>query len=132
LILLDSNTLIQYLKGYQGVVDRLQRASPSEVVIPSIVAYEVGYGALRVASSRRRNAVMALLDALGQVPFDGNAARESAKIRLDLESRGQTIGPMDLLIAGTARTHSAVLVTNNVKEFSRVKGLRIEDWTKTD
>lgn len=64
-----------------------------------------------------------------QVPFDGEAALESARIRIDLEARGMTIGPMDLLIAGTALSRGAILVTNNTKEFSRIKGLRLADWT---
>ena len=62
------------------------------------------------------------------VPFDLTAARAAAGIRSELEGRGLSIGPMDLLIAGTALSRGAVLVTNNVKEFSRIQGLRIEDW----
>jgi predicted nucleic acid-binding protein len=59
-----------------------------------------------------------------------DAARESARIRLELEARGVLIGPIDLLIAGTAVSRGAILITNNTKEFSRVKGLRLSDWTK--
>jgi tRNA(fMet)-specific endonuclease VapC len=62
------------------------------------------------------------------LPFDDAAARHYAEIRDDLESRGQTIGPNDLLIAAIARTHGLTLVSNN-REFSRVVGMHVEDWT---
>jgi tRNA(fMet)-specific endonuclease VapC len=74
--------------------------------------------------------IASLLARLVQAPFDYAAARESARIRVDLEAHGVVIGPMDLLIAGTAVSCGAVLATSNVKEFSRVKGLRLADWTK--
>jgi len=127
--LLDSNTLIYYLKGREPVVSRLKAASPRELAVPSVVAHEIEYGSLRAGSSRRRAVVSALLAGLSQIPFDHAAAQEAARIRFDLESRGLTIGPMDLLIAGTAVSRGAILVTNNTKEFSRVKGLRLADWS---
>jgi len=130
LTLLDTNTVIHYLRGQPSVVSRLQGASSRELAIPSIVAYEIEYGTLKIGSSRRRQIVSLLLAGIQQVPFDREAALESARIRIDLEARGLLIGPMDLLIAGTAVSRGAVLVTNNTKEFSRVKGLRLSDWTK--
>lgn len=128
--LLDTNTLIHYLKGREPVVTRLKAASPRELAVPSVVAYELEYGSLKAGSSRRRAVVSALLAGLAEVPFDHAAAQEAARIRLDLESQGRVIGPMDLLIAGTAISRGAVLVTNNTQEFARVKGLRLADWTK--
>ncbi len=128
--LLDTNTVIHYLRGQPSVVSRFQSASPRELAIPSVVAYEIEYGTLKIGSSRRRQIVSLLLAGIQQVPFDREAALESARIRIDLEARGLLIGPMDLLIAGTAVSRGAVLVTNNTKEFSRVKSLRLSDWTK--
>jgi tRNA(fMet)-specific endonuclease VapC len=87
------------------------------------------YGALRISSERRRAIVSDLLAGFNQVPFDHEAANESARIRVDLEARGQPIGPHDLLIAGTAVSRGAILATNNTREFSRVRGLRLADWT---
>ena len=130
MILLDTNTLICYLKGVDAVVRRLQSASPREVAIPSVVAYEVEYGTLKSGSPRRRSVVAGLLAGLAEVPFDHDAAREAARIRLELERQGTVIGPLDLLIAGTAASRGAVLATNNTKEFARVKGLRLADWTR--
>jgi tRNA(fMet)-specific endonuclease VapC len=128
--LLDTNTLIHYLKGQPSVVSRLQDASPLQLGVPSIVAYEIEYGTLKIGWPRRREIVSELLAGIQQVPFDGEAVLESARIRIDLEARGLLIGPMDLLIAGTAVSRGAVLATNNTKEFSRIKGLRLSDWTK--
>ena len=128
--LLDTNTVIAYLKGINSVVTRLQAARPSELGIPSIVAYELEYGTIRISSARRRSLVSGLLGALMQVPFDHDAAQMAARIRFDLEGRGLLIGPMDLSIAGTALSTRATLVTANTREFSRVKGLHIADWTR--
>lgn len=128
--LLDTTTVISYLKGVESVVAQFRASSPREVAIPSVAAYELEYGTLRTSSPRRRTVVSELLAGLAQVPFDGDAALEAARIRMELETRGHMIGPMDLLIAGTAVSRGAVLVTNNTKEFSRVKNLRLADWTK--
>jgi tRNA(fMet)-specific endonuclease VapC len=129
MILLDTNVLVHYLKGRESVVSRLKAENPRNLAIPSIVAFEIEYGLLRVESAGWRAVVSGLLDALDQIPFDNEAAVESARIRIDLKTRGLMIGPMDLLIAGTALSRGATLVTNNIQEFSRVKGLRLSDWT---
>jgi tRNA(fMet)-specific endonuclease VapC len=68
------------------------------------------------------------LEHIRHVPFDSAAAMAAASIRVALEKRGSTIGPLDLLIAGTAASRGAALVTNNAAEFSRVPGLRVLDW----
>jgi tRNA(fMet)-specific endonuclease VapC len=130
LTLLDTNTLIHYLKGHPSVVSRFQGTPPRQLAIPGIVAYEIEYGTLKLGSSRRGEVVSQLLAGIQQVPFDREAALESARIRIDLERRGLLIGPMDLLVAGTAASRGAILVTNSTKEFSRIKGLRLADWTK--
>ena len=69
-----------------------------------------------------------MLQGLEEIPFDRKAAHEAARLRLEMERRDAVIGPLDLLIAGTALSRGAVLATNNTREFSRVKGLRLEDW----
>jgi len=69
-----------------------------------------------------------MIDGLEVVPFGRAAARETARIRVELERRGVVVGPLDSLIAGTALSRGDVLATNNIKEFARIKGLRLEDW----
>jgi tRNA(fMet)-specific endonuclease VapC len=128
LTLLDTNTVIHCLKGREPASSRFRAAIPAEIAIPSVVGYELEYGTLRIASPRRRKLLSQMLEALEEVPFDRDAAKESARIRLDLERRGISIGPLDLLIAGTALSRGATLATNNTREFSRIRGLRLEDW----
>jgi len=129
LTLLDTNVLIHYLKGDPAIVARIRRASRAELAIPAIVVYELEYGTLRSKSAaRRRRELEAGLAYIQQIPFDAVAAVAAARIRVELERRGKTIGPLDLLIAGTALSRGASLVTNNVAEFSRIPGLRVLDW----
>ena len=130
MILLDTNLLIHYLKGNEPATSRIRTANPADVAVPSVVVYEIEYGTLRIASARRRTMLDRIISALKQAPFDLESARESARIRYDLETNGQVIGPMDLMIAGTAVSRGAILATTNAREFSRVKGLRLEDWTR--
>ena len=129
MILLDSNTLIHYLKGREPVVSQFHAAPRRELAIPSIVAYELEYGTRKFFSARRAAVLSNFLAELIQAPFDHAAARQSADLRVDLEARGVTIGPMDLLIAGIALSRGAVLVTNNTSEFSRIARLEVADWT---
>jgi tRNA(fMet)-specific endonuclease VapC len=128
LTLLDTNTIVHYIKGNPGVVSRLREISVQDVAVPSIVVYELERGTLQSKGRRRRELGEAVLRDMQVIPFDEGAAIEAAKIQVELESRGTSIGPMNLLIAAIARHHSAVLVTNNVKEFSRVRGLKLSDW----
>jgi tRNA(fMet)-specific endonuclease VapC len=126
--LLDTNTIVHYIKGNPGVVARFHASSPGDLAVPSIVVYELEHGTLRASAPRRRTLITAVLHDLDVVPFDGEAALEAARIHSELETTGTPIGPMDLLIAGIARCRRATLITNNVNEFSRVKDLRIDDW----
>ncbi len=130
MILLDTNTLIYCLKGLEPVTSKVQAADPREVAIPSIVACELEYGTLKAVHPRRRAIIEDLLRNMRVIPFDADAANEAARIRINLEARGLIIGPLDLLIAATAVSRGAVLVTNNRKEFSRVRSLRLADWTE--
>ena len=118
MILLDTNTLIHYVKGVKPVVARLQAASPREVAIPSVVAYEFHYGTLSATASvavRRQAILTRLLGGIAQIPFDQAAAHEAARVRVELERKGQVMGPMDLLIAGTALSRGATLATSNTR-----------------
>jgi len=129
LILLDTNVVVHYLKGDRRVVDRIRSASYNELSIPTIVVYELEYGTLRSnLSERRRFQLSEGLRHIQHVPFDSAAALAAAAIRIQLERQGYPIGPLDLLIAGTAVSRAATLVTNNAAEFSRVPGLQVMDW----
>lgn len=128
---LDTSTCIYALKGTHPTIGReLARRSPRDIRVPSIVQGELLYGAEK--SEQRTKVLETLarfLDAFEIVPFCTRSAPHYARVRADLERRGTPIGPNDLIIAATVLANNGVLVTHNVKEFGRVKGLRIADWT---
>ncbi len=128
--LLDSNVCIHLLnERHSGIEQNFRSHSPSEIALCSIVKAELLFGARH---SRRVNANLQRLAQffapLTSIPFDDRCAEEYAQIRTDLTARGKVIGPNDMLIAAIARAHDAILVTHNIAEFSRIVGIRIEDW----
>ena len=128
--LLDSNVLIHYLRGMEPLASRVKAASPSELAVPAIVTYALEHGTLKSGGARRRAVLADILADLREIPFDGDSARSAARIRVELERRGETIGPLDLLIAGTAVSRGATLITNNTAEFGKIRHLRLQDWSK--
>ncbi|MFT6732391.1 MAG: tRNA(fMet)-specific endonuclease VapC [Polaribacter sp.] len=126
---LDTNTLIYYFKNFGNVSKALLKHSPSELAIPSIVMFELEVGIAKSNSPQKRIAQLNELTSLVKIlDFTSKEAKESAKIRAYLESKGTPIGPFDCLIAGTVLANNATLVTHNVKEFNRIDGLKIIDW----
>jgi tRNA(fMet)-specific endonuclease VapC len=115
-----------------SVLARLQAAveAGDSVVISVVSYYEMLLGTIgRRASPRHAALVEAFLARVSAIlPWDSHAARQAAGVRRDLLSRGTPIGGNDMMIAGHALAAGCVLVTNNVREFARVKGLHVEDW----
>ncbi|MCU0291725.1 MAG: type II toxin-antitoxin system VapC family toxin [Thermoanaerobaculaceae bacterium] len=130
MFLLDTNACIRLLNGSCAeLAARLRTHAPSEVCLCSVVKAELLYGArhsARVADNLRL--LERFFSAFASLPFDDACAEQYGQIRGELEATGTPIGPNDLLIASVARTHGLTLVTHNVDEFSRVIGLRLEDW----
>lgn len=128
--LLDTNTWIHYLKNPRSRIrEKLAALRPAEVVTCSIVRGELLHGAEKYGSRSRRIALMqTTLAPFVSLPFDDQDAKKYAKLRHSLEQAGTVIGPYDLQIAAICLRHDATLVTNNVGEFSRVDGLKVEDW----
>ena len=98
-----------------------------EIAISSLVSFELYFGAFK-GSRVSRN--LGVVDGLGfrVVAFDADDARQAAEIRVAMARAGTPIGPYDVLIAGQARARDLTLVTHNLREFTRVPGLRVEDW----
>src|SRR5438105_15126548 len=127
--LLDTNVCIRFLNGAPAVVESLQSVSRAQIRLSAIVKAELLYGArnsTRMAENLRL--LERFFDTIASLPFDDICAEEYGVLREELERAGTLIGPNDLLIAATARAHRAVLVTHNIREFSRVAELRLEDW----
>lgn len=127
---LDTNTVIYYLKGSQpGIRDRLAKLQPQQVSVSEVVVAELLFGVQRSQRKASNLAkVSAFLAPVRRLAFDDQVSPHYAEIRAELTDRGELIGPNDLLIAATARAHGLTLVTHNTREFSRVTGLKLEDW----
>jgi tRNA(fMet)-specific endonuclease VapC len=126
---LDTNTLIYYFKGQGQVARNLAAVPPQDIVISTIVLFELQVGiAKSPAPAKRTQQLQQLLSRVNLVPFDRDAALAAATIRAQLERLGTPIGPIDVLIAGVAMSRQEAIVTHNVGEFSRVAGLSIVDW----
>ncbi len=126
---LDTNTLIYFFKNKGSVANTLLSKAPVEIGIPSVVLYELELGiAKSVSPKKRKQQLNDLVSIISVMPFGTEEAKTAAIVRARLEQQGTPIGPYDVLIAATALTHKKILVTNNQKEFSRVKGLRLENW----
>ena len=107
----------------------LKKALARDLMIPSIVLFELEVGIAKSTSPQKRAGQLAALVSLLKVlPFGAEEAKSASKIRVDLEKRGRSIGPYDVLIAATAAANRAILVTHNTKEFGRIEKLQIEDW----
>jgi tRNA(fMet)-specific endonuclease VapC len=132
--LLDSNAVSEMMRNPDGSVARIYRSKEldpnARLLISIISAGEMRYGAAKKRSSNLTERVDRMLSSIEIAPLATNADTEYAIIRADLERKGQLIGPNDMLIAAHALTLDAILVTDNVREFKRVKGLKIENWLR--
>jgi len=127
--LLDTNLCIRVLRDRPaGLRERFNREADA-LCISTIVLTELLYGAEKSAHpDRNRQAVEQFAGRLVVLPFDDAAAAHAGEIRASLERRGLPIGGYDVLIAGHARSRGLIVVTGNLREFTRVEGLRSEDW----
>jgi len=130
--LIDTNICIYIMnKRPIDVIQKFKAIKLGEIGISTITVSELQYG---VSKSRQRrkneirlNEFMAPLEVL---PYDETASKTYGEIRFNLEKAGKPIGPLDLLIAAHAMSHSLTLVTNNDKEFKRIKNLKVINWVQ--
>jgi tRNA(fMet)-specific endonuclease VapC len=130
LVSLDTSICIAILRDRSDIArQRLQDSDPQEIAISVLVYLELRTGAEK---ARNRNLALERVETLvapfEKLHFDANDVRSTAWVRSELEKAGRTIGAYDLLIAGQALARGLVVATNNVCEFSRVPGLKVEDW----
>lgn len=130
--LLDTNICIYLIKQKPAkVLTRFQTLTLSDIGISSITVAELEYGVCKSQQKEKnRNALMQFLIPLEIVAFDQTAATMYGSIRSDLESRGLVISAMDMLIAAHALSLGVTLVSNNVREFSRIANLSLENWAE--
>ena len=129
--MLDTNILIYTIKQKPPVVREHFEHHNGEMCTSSVTAMELLFGAHKSQAVRRNlNVVESLLARLDVLDFDIAAAEHSGELRAALAQVGKPIGPYDTMIAGHARSRGLTLVTNNLSEFDRVSGLRLENWAE--
>jgi len=127
--MLDTNIVSDLVRNPQGAVfDKIVEIGSDNLCVSIITAAELRYGCARKGSPRLLQQVEAILSGLDILPLDVPADAEYGGIRAELEAAGRPIGPNDLLIAAHAYALGATLVTANVSEFTRIRGLRVENW----
>ena len=128
--MLDTNICIYVIKHKpETVFQKLQNTNPEDVCISSVTYAELVHGVEKSAAvEKNRLALSMLLANMEILDFDVDAADCYGKIRAALEKKGTPIGPLDMMIAAHAQSLGYTVVTNNVKEFSRVSALQIENW----
>jgi tRNA(fMet)-specific endonuclease VapC len=131
LFLLDTNIVSNLIREPHGrIADRIKIIGESNICTSIVVAAELRYGAIKKSSMRLTAQVEAVLAAIETLPFDSPADEIYGSIRTQLELAGTPIGGNDLIIASQAVALDLTLVTDNDKEFSRIGGLRVENWLR--
>ena len=127
--MLDTNVISNLIKNPDGkAARRIARVGEDNICTSIIVAAELRYGCAKKASERLSRSVDNLLAEIDVLPFDGPADADYGRIRSGLEVAGKPIGGNDLLIAAHATSVNATVVTANVDEFKRIRGLKVENW----
>jgi tRNA(fMet)-specific endonuclease VapC len=127
--LLDTNIISDLVRNPQGkTAKKIAKRGEDNICTSIIVAAELRYGCAKSGSKRLIDAIEELLAEIEVLPFDVPSDVEYGGLRAELEAAGKPIGSNDLLIAAHAYAIGAVLVTANVDEFKRVRGLKVENW----
>jgi tRNA(fMet)-specific endonuclease VapC len=130
--LLDTNIISYWMRGDPTVTARIKELSPLDLSLSAITLAEIWYGIEKspVKKKERRSKIEKISSLLGIYPFDELAAKSYAVIRARLERKGAVISERDTQIAAIAHANRLTIVTHNVKEFSRIERLSVEDWAE--
>ena len=129
--MLDTNILIYAIKNRPKRIREAFKQHSDYLSMSSVTLGELIYGAERSARiTRNLQDIEGLAARMDVVPFDYHAATHFGQIRAELSKKGKPIGPYDSMIAAHARALGLILVTNNIREFKRVPGLRVENWMR--
>jgi tRNA(fMet)-specific endonuclease VapC len=127
--LLDTNTCIFMMKDTPSVLAQFSAKREDGIAISAITLAELEFGVSNSATvDKVRTKLIAFLTLVDVLPFDSDSTAEYGRIRVALQKQGQSIGQLDMLIAAHAKSQRLILVTNNTREFSRIDGLKLEDW----
>ncbi|MDR1275892.1 MAG: type II toxin-antitoxin system VapC family toxin [Candidatus Accumulibacter sp.] len=127
--LLDTNILSNVIRNPDGsAARRIEQFGPKEIFTSIIVAAELRYGCAKKGSPKLLARVEGILETIPVLPLDIPADAEYGGIRAELEAAGRLVGMNDLLIAAHAHALGLTLVTDNTREFARIRGLKLENW----
>jgi len=131
MILLDTDHCVFFLRGRREVRAAFETHAEQSPAISIITVGESCFGALRSGSPEKNKAIcQRFIDRVAVVLLDQSAMSRFAEIKAQLAERGELLEDPDLLIAATALTHGAPLITHNTSHFARIDGLRVEDWCR--
>jgi len=127
--MLDTDTVSLIVRKNSRVIKNLIKHEDDEICISSISYAELCYGLEKKGSEKLFQEVKTIIGKLSIVNFDDHQSELYGKIRFSLEKSGLSLGNMDMLIAAAALSQDAVLVTHNTRHFSRINGIKMEDWS---
>jgi len=127
--MLDTDTVSLLMRKNPSVINNLVKHEDDEICISAISYAEVCFGLEKKGSERLFYEAKAIMGKLSIIDFNDSQSERYGKIRLKLEKSGMPLGDMDMLIAAAALSAGAILVSHNVKHFSRIEGIRVEDWS---
>jgi len=126
--MLDTDTISNVVREHPPVIKKLIKHENDEICISALTSAELFYGLEKKNSQRLFDEVRSVIGKCTIVDFDASQSELYGKIRVELEKSGAPLGNMDLLIAAAAISTGAILVSHNTKHFSKIKGLKTEDW----
>ncbi len=127
--MLDTNIVIYTMKNRPAEVREAFNAHAGQLALSSVALMELLYGAEKSSDPlKNTQTIEAFAARLVVLDYDVAAAQHAGQIRAELAKSGQPIGPYDQMIAGHARSQGLILVSNNLSEFERIPGLRVENW----
>ena len=128
--LLDTNIISYWMRGDEGVIGRIKENSPADLALSAITLAEILYGIEKspVKKKERRLKIERIVLLLDLYPFGESAAEKYGVVRAQLEKEGTPISERDIQIAAIAMANRLTVVTHNVKEFNRIRELKVKDW----
>lgn len=130
--ILDTNICIYLMKNsFPSLTDKLLNTSPDKISLSAVSVFELEYGASKSNwSESTRDNLYSFLSPFRILPFDSGDALTAGRLRAMMTKQGSPIGPYDIMIAAQGVSRDLVVVTHNTREFSRVPGLKVEDWVQ--
>ena len=126
--LLDTDTVSYIVRNHSPVINNLIKHEDDEICISAITYAELFYGLEKKGAEKLFHEVQSIIGKCSIIDFDRSQSELYGKIRVGLEKSGSPLGDMDMLIAAAALSTGAILVSHNIRHFSKIKGIKVEDW----